>query len=58
MNKILLLVFFVFLSISNAKTDTNETKPTPTKLESLSKLRTVLYQIEHSYVSDLKFHEI
>ena len=56
MNKIFLLVFFVFLNLVNAKTDTNET--TPTKLESLSKLHTVLYQIEHLYVSDLKFNEI
>jgi carboxyl-terminal processing protease len=58
MNKIIILVFFAFLSIINAKINTNEAKTTPTRLESLSKLHTVLHKIEKFYVSDLKFNEI
>jgi carboxyl-terminal processing protease len=60
MNKLflsLLLIININLFAKENQKDQNKEK-VPTKLESLSKLHTVLYQIEYAYVSDLKFHEI
>jgi len=58
MQKLLLLVFIVFLGISFSKEVVDVEEKIPSKLESLSKLHQVLYQIEHSYVTDIKFHKI
>ena len=58
MNKLIIIALFVFSSILFADTVKKEDEKVPTKLESFTKLQTVLYQIEHVYVSDLKFHEI
>jgi carboxyl-terminal processing protease len=54
MDKIVLLIFIIL----NLNILAKDVKHEPTRLESLSKLQTVLYQIEHTYVSDLKFNEI
>ena len=58
MNKIIILALFVFSTILFADVVKKDEEKIPTKLESFTKLQTVLYQIEHNYVSDLKFHEI
>ncbi len=58
MKKFLLLLFVLFFTLTYAKEEPVDKKETPSKLESLSKLHQVLYQIENSYVSDLKFDEI
>jgi len=58
MNKLIILALFVFSTILFAVDANKEEEKVPTKLESFTKLQTVLYQIEHVYVSDLKFHEI
>ena len=58
MNKVIILALFVFSTIAFASDVNKEEEKVPTKLESFTKLQTVLYQIEHVYVSDLKFHEI
>ena len=58
MKKLFLALFILFNLNSFAKDEVKKDEKAPTKLESLSKLHTVIYQIEHSYVSDLKFHEI
>jgi carboxyl-terminal processing protease len=58
MDKLFLsLVLLLNLSLF-AKEEIKKDEKVPTKLESLSKLHTVLYQIEYAYVSDLKFYEI
>ena len=58
MKKIFLVVLILLNTSIFAKDDLKEDEKVPTKLESLTKLHTVLYQIEHAYVSDLKFNEI
>jgi len=58
MNKIIITSMFLFSTLCFAKEVVKEDEKVPTKLESFTKLQTVLYQIEHVYVSDLKFHEI
>ena len=58
MNKLIILALFISSTILFATDAKKEEEKVPTKLESFTKLQTVLYQIEHVYVSDLKFHEI
>lgn len=58
MNKILFFIL-VLININLLANKTSQTqKKEPTRLESLTKLQTVLYQIENSYVTDLKFSQI
>jgi len=58
MTKLIIMSLFVFSTLLSSKEIIKEEEKVPTKLESFTKLQTVLYQIEHVYVSDLKFHEI
>jgi len=58
MTKLIIMSLFIFSTLLSSKEIIKEEEKVPTKLESFTKLQTVLYQIEHIYVSDLKFHEI
>ncbi len=58
MNKLIVMSLFIFSTLLLSKEVVKEEEKVPTKLESFTKLQTVLYQIEHAYVTDLKFHEI
>ena len=55
--KIILLSLFLFLSFLDAK-ETQEEEPTPTRLESFTKLQTVISAVERFYVDDVKLNEI
>ena len=58
MHKLIIMSLLVFSTLLLSKEVKKEDEKTPTKLEAFTKLQTVLYQIEHVYVSDLKFNEI
>jgi len=55
--KIILLSLFLFLSFLDAK-ETLEEENTPTRLESFTKLQTVISAVERFYVDDVKLNEI
>jgi len=57
MNKFIIMSVLIFSTILFSKETVKEER-TPTKLESFTKLQTVLFQIKHVYVSDLKYSEI
>jgi len=58
MKKLFLIMLLLLSTNIFAKENIKDEEKEPSKLESLTKLHTVIYQIEHAYVSELKFHEI